>query len=37
MEMVLYYVDIVFPLKSFYVRETNRNGWIAQGLNIYSK
>jgi hypothetical protein len=37
MDTILYYFNIAFPLKSYYVREPNRNRWITQGLKISSK
>jgi hypothetical protein len=37
MDTIVYYFNIAFPLKSYYVREPNRNRWITQGLKISSK
>jgi hypothetical protein len=37
MDTILYDFNIAFPLKSYYVREPNRNRWITQGLKISSK
>jgi hypothetical protein len=37
MDTILYYFNIAFPLKSYYVSEPNRNSWTTQGLKISSK
>jgi hypothetical protein len=37
MDRALYYFNIAFPLKSYYVREPNRNSWITQGLTFHGR
>lgn len=37
MDMIVYYFNKAFPLKSNYLSELDGNKWITQGLKISSK
>jgi hypothetical protein len=37
MDAILYYFNIAFPLKLFYLNDPIRNRWITQGLKISCK